>query len=162
MERRGRKDISHCYVVRIAIYHVWTTTHHSLSTTDRVSTALSSMCPACDWSFSLVRCDTSVTVPRISRASFRGKAGFFVFTGRIGGTLRLRLRIQKTHRLFIVSQVSLYGMEVKRGGIGEVAYNGAAIATTNTGTRNAKAVGVMPDWPTVLRHSLAWSEAAPA
>lgn len=33
-------------------------------------------------------------------------------------------------------------------------YNGAKNTTTNTGTRNANAVGVMPDCPTVFCHSL--------
>jgi hypothetical protein len=32
---------------------------------------------------------------------------------------------------------------------------GATIATTNTGIKKLNAVGVIPDWPTVSRHSRA-------
>jgi len=113
---------------------------HSLSSTERVSTtprapSLSSSAPSrcCD-DEDPARLTTSVTSFNFSLASARLSAGFFAFGSgrRTGtGTACRFLRMQNIHK------------------------KGATIATTNTGIKKLNAVGVIPDWPTVSRHSRA-------
>jgi len=115
-------------------------THHSRSSTERVSTtpsvpSLSSSAPSrcCD-DEDPARLTTSVTSFNFSLASARLSAGFFAFGSgrRTGtGTACRFLRMQNIHK------------------------KGATIATTNTGIKKLNAVGVIPDWPTVSRHSRA-------
>lgn len=74
---------------------------------------------------------TSVSSFKRSLASALLSAGFLTLRVGVGsGVFRCRRLTQNTHR------------------------NGAKKTTTNTGTRNANAVGVMPELPTVFRHSL--------
>jgi len=113
---------------------------HSRSSTERVSTtpsvpSLSSSAPSrcCD-DEDPARLTTSVTSFNFSLASARLSAGFFAFGSgrRTGtGTACRFLRMQNIHK------------------------KGATIATTNTGIKKLNAVGVIPDWPTVSRHSRA-------
>jgi hypothetical protein len=130
--------------------------YHSRSAIDALSPpvldcapSLSSATPACRaGAFSAsVTFATSVTCFRRSLASALRSAGFLA--GLMGATTpRPRLRMQKTHRL---GELTSYRNAA--AWLGDT-YNGAKTTTTNTGMRNAKAVGVMPLCPTVCRQSL--------
>jgi len=130
-------------------------THHSLPSSDPESTvALFSTASRRSASGSAIMFDASVTSFSHSLASVRRSAGGFVaLRAEVTGITWRLFRTQYAQRL----NESLLVPCLVPARQHASAYNGAAMATTKTGIRNAKAVGVMPLCPMVLRHSRLWS-----
>jgi len=153
--REGLRDISHCGGCQRDQSKHDDAAYHSRSDVEALSgtTGTCSVCSGSPFTGSLTSpatSDASANCFKRSLASALRSAGFLTFTALAGNGCGPRrfLFMQNTQRLQWCVSTST------RSGGCDGTYKGAKTTTTNTGIRNANAVGVMPLCPTVLLHSL--------